>query len=513
MAGFTFKAPNSVKLSGEAGSGLVTSFNELTVAELTPIAQGDFVYNINTKVFETLTFAGGSVSQSDGMGIVNSSTSSSGSAALELRRAIKYQDGQGALFRGTALFTTGTAGNIQIIGLGNGECGYFFGYLNQNFGILHQATSKREIRMLTVSVGAGTENVTVTLDGKSIVVPVVGASDTSRTSYGLSTANYTSVGDGWYADVIDSKVYFLSARAGPYTGSFSAVGSSAGSLGTFTRVRAGVSPASTFITQSAWNLDPLDGTGPSRMILDKQMGNVYQIGFQYLGFGNAFFSVEDPETGRVVPVHMIKNANSRTTPVLSNPNVSALVSSTNIPGGAGIDVPVRCGSMAGFIEGKRIRLDPKYAFSDRFSFPDTSNAWRCFLAMKVDRVFNGQSCFGEWDLIRMSATNETGGVAPKSCTIGIFLDTTITGDLDFQSISQGQSIVSYSRIPDASISATTFTPDSSPVFTVGVNGGNSLDIDLSDLNFSFGPGRVVVFAVRSDDAIAGNFAINWHEQQ
>ena len=33
------------------------------------------------------------------------------------------------------------------------------------------------------------------------------------------------------------------------------------------------------------------------MVIDPQQGNVYQIGYQYLGFGNAHFSVEDEDTG------------------------------------------------------------------------------------------------------------------------------------------------------------------------------------------------------------------------
>jgi hypothetical protein len=508
MSGFSFRPPGSVGISNP-----LSSFNEITVNELTPAAQGDFVYNINAKIFESIAYAGGSVSQADGIGIANSSTSPSGSAALQLRRGMKYQSGQGSLFRGTALFTTGTAGNIQIIGVGNGECGYFFGYLNENFGILHQASSKREIRELTVSVGAGTENVTVTLDGKTKVVPVSAGSDTSKTSYQLSQADYTSIGDGWIADAIDSKVYFLSSRAGPYTGTFSAVGASAGSLGTFTRTRAGVAPSSTFITQSAWNIDPLDGTGPSRMVINPQKGNVYQVGFQYLGFGNAFFSVEDPLTGRVIPVHMIRNANSRTTPVLSNPNVSGFIASSNIPGGVRVNVPVKSVSMACFVEGKKSRLDPKFAYSTRVSFPDTSNAWKPFLVIKANRVFNSQACFGEWDLLRMSATNETGSTTPKSYNIGIFVDVTSDADLDFQYVNQTQSIVSYARIPDGSINAATITPTTSPIFVASVNAGSALEYDLDMLDFVFGPGRNVTFAVNSDDAIVGSFALNWFEQQ
>ena len=39
----------------------LSSFGEVNVAELTPCGQGDFVYNINSAVFITASFAGGSV--------------------------------------------------------------------------------------------------------------------------------------------------------------------------------------------------------------------------------------------------------------------------------------------------------------------------------------------------------------------------------------------------------------------------------------------------------------------
>lgn len=221
-SGFSYKPLKNITI-GEPGGSQQTSFGEIRVESLTPSAQADFVYTINEKVVTPIRYAGGGVYQQDGYAVITSSTNANGSGGVQIRRGLKYSAGQGSLFRGTALFDTPVDGNVQLIGLGNGECGYFFGYLNQNFAILHQDTSKREIRKLTVGTGAGTENVTVTLDGDSIVVPVTGGGDTTQTAYQLSLADYSQVGDGWQVDVIGSDVFFLSARAGPYGGSYSAL--------------------------------------------------------------------------------------------------------------------------------------------------------------------------------------------------------------------------------------------------------------------------------------------------
>jgi len=240
-SGFSYKPRKNITI-GEPGSSQQTAFGAIQVESLSPSAQGDFVYTVNEKVFTKINYAGGGAYQEDGYAVVTSSVSPSGSGGVQLRRGLKYSAGQGSLFRGTALFDTPVDGNIQIIGVGNGECGYFFGYLNENFAILHQDTSKREIRKLTVSTGAGTENVTVTLDGDSIVVPVTGGGDTTQTAYQLSLADYTSVGDGWQVDVVGSDLFFLSARAGPYGGSYSLAGSSI--VATPSQVSEGVAPSS-----------------------------------------------------------------------------------------------------------------------------------------------------------------------------------------------------------------------------------------------------------------------------
>ena len=508
-SGFSYKPRKNITI-GEPGSAQQTSFGELRVETLTPSAQADFVYTINEKIVTPIRYAGGGVYQEDGYAVVTSSTNANGSGGVQLRRGLKYSAGQGSLFRGTALFDTPVDGNIQLIGVGNGECGYFFGYLNENFAILHQDTSKREIRKFTITTGAGTGDVTVTLDGDTIDVPVTGNNDTTQTAYQLSLADYTDVGDGWQVDVIGSDVFFLSARAGTYSGSYSLSGASI--TASAAQVSEGVAPSSDVYLQSAWNYDKMDGSGPSGMTLNPQKGNVYQIGFQYLGQGNAFFSIEDEKTGAIVPVHQIRNANNRTTPVLRNPNVSGLVASTNTTSTTSVEV--RCASMATFTEGKFTRLDPKFAHARTFDSVDTSGVFKGLIALKVNRVYQGQACFGELDLLRIGATNAAGSTTPKPFQIGIFTDVEITGDVNFIEVNGGSSCVSYADLGTAGGNGLAISPNTEPKFVFGVNGGGSNSIDLSQLDLSYGAGRVVVIGFRSDDAVTDNtLSINWFEQQ
>lgn len=490
-------------------TGPLTTFGEVSVATLTAQAQGDFIYNINTQVFTTSSFVGGAVAAVSGACELESGTDPAGSATVQFRRGLKYRPGQGSMMRATALYDTPSAGNAQFIGAGTAENGYFIGYFATNFGILHSEKGQREIRRLDITTGAGTGNVTVTIDGNAVVVPVVGGGDVHQTAYQLSLADYSQVGNGgWLADPVSGSVYYISARSNSTsTGSYSVSGASI--VGSFTRVAAGEAQTNTFIPSSSFNVDKLDGTGPTGMVLDPQKGNVYQIGFQYLGFGNADFAIEDPDTGSPRLFHRIKNANSRTTPVLKNPNVTVLATSANI--GGTVSKKLKTASMASFIEGNVVQLDPKFARS--FTFSSVNSATYVPLALlKVNRVFQDQSCFGEMDLIRIAGANETSN---KTLTIGFFINPIIGGEVNFQQQNGNDSIVSYATLTPTGGGANTITNLASinPFYELIVGGNSGAAEELEGLNLVFTTGQPMLIAIKTSAQISGQVSVNWFEQQ
>ena len=499
MSGFSSKTFSSVGISGP-----LSSFNELNIAELTPVAQCDFIYGVNTNINNILTFAGGTVTAVSGVANVSSGVSTSGSADVALRRNLKYRPGQGSLSRVTALFGTPASGNVQVVGPGNAESGYYFGYAGTDFGIFHYENSQREVRKLTVTTGAGTGLVTVTLDGTSVSVPVTGGNNVNRTSYELSKYDYSNVGVGWLADAIDGTVFFISSRPNPYTGSYSVAGNSI--IGSFSSVIAGSGSSVTFISQSSWNIDKMDGTGQSRMVLDKQKGNVYQVGFQYLGFGNALFGIEDPETGRIAPVHMIKNTNSRTTPVLKNPQVTTRAVSVNIGGTS--NVTLKTVSMASFTEGLAKKLDPRYALSFAIDSVDTSNAYQPIGAIKVNRVYNNLTSFGEIDLLRVAASNTS---TAKTLTVSLFKNLPLSGTPNFQYLSQTNSLISYATLIPGTDSITTTGYIPLVTFPIASNNSNSVTFDLDDLVVAHG--EIIYVAIKTSGQVTGEVSLNWYEQQ
>ena len=493
---------NQAGISTADGSPL-SSFGEVNVSQLSPTAQADFIYSLNDRMFASGTFAGASVSVSGGFGIAQSGTNITGSSVLRLRRNLKYRPGMGSLMRATALFDTPVDLNSQLLGIGNTESGYYFGYVGTSFGIVHQESGQAEIRKLTITTGGGTGNVTVTLDGTAVTVPITGGNDPATTAYQLALYDYTSVGAGWRADAVSSSVFFVSGRANPYTGSYSATGNSV--TGAFSVVKSGSAANSTIVPQSSWNIDRCDGSGTSGFNINPQKGNVYQIGFQYLGFGNAFFAIENPLSGRVIPVHMIQNANARTTPVLKNPQASVRLVSANF--GSTTSVKPKTASMAAFTEGMVKKLDPRFAISNTFSgYNSTTDT--PVLALKVNRVYNDVSCFSEFDILRIAASNES---TAKTLTVSLYKDARIGGAVNFKYTDSNNSAVSY-----ALLTAGTNTVDVTgkiPFLTFAIGPNSAQTINIGEEELVFNVGEIIIITVHTTGAVTGEIGVNWFEQQ
>ncbi len=510
--GFTTVKTGPKKIDGADTvhvTGPTTTFGEVATAALFPIAQGDFVHGINDQIYITSSYAGSSITTDSGMVELNSGTLSSGSATVQLRRKLKYRPGQGSLMRATALFDEPDAGNAQFIGAGSAECGYFVGYFGNYFGILHSETGAREVRKLDITTAITTDaNVTVTLDGVSKVVAVTGSNSVTKTAYQIGSADYTQLGSGWLTDVISGSVYFITARStATAIGSYSVSGG--GIAGTFSRTVEGQAQINTFIPSSSFNTDPLDGTGPSRMSLDPQKGNVYQIGFQYLGFGNAKFSIENPDTGHLIKFHELKNANARTTPVLKDPNISILATSANI--GGTNNVILKSASMAAFIEGASFKLDPKYAISTDFAASFYS-AYSPLLLLKANRLIGNKSSFGEFDLLKMAGSNESGGASSKTLTIGLFLNPKINGIVNYQYVRENQSVVSKAILDPVTDSIDNIA-NLIPFHELIVGPSSALSESLQLLDFVIGPGNEVLIAIKTTGTLAGSVSVSWYEQQ
>lgn len=73
------------------------------------------------------------------------------------------------------------------------------------------------------------------------------------------------------------------------------------------------------VIQSAWSIDKMDGTGPSKITFDITKSHIYLLDFQWLGVGRIRMALDID--GVVVPVHEFLIANILNTVSVSTPNL------------------------------------------------------------------------------------------------------------------------------------------------------------------------------------------------
>lgn len=338
-----------------------TSFGELKVESMTPITQISAQYGLLTNTLTVIDSVGaGAVSVVDNKFTCDSGAAVDGLASILTLRQLAYRAGQGAMARFTAVFSSGVVGNVQAAGLLTAENSFVFGYMGTAFGILHTHDGKDELQELTLTVAAGSETATVTIDGIGYPVILAGIGTVQDDAFEISESlnaqvpnyNFTSNNDQVVAQAVIPGAQGLFSYASPGS-----------SVGSFSQIIAGVTPMQDFIPQASWNIDTFTD-------LDPEKGNVYQIQFQYLGFGAINFFIEENDTGEFVLVHRIKFANQNTIPSVSNPTFRVGWLSTNTTNATSVRVQ---GSSAGaFIEGVIFRdVPPRSASNEQTSVGTT----------------------------------------------------------------------------------------------------------------------------------------------
>lgn len=328
-------------------SGLKKSaFGEQVVVTPEAYVQAAPVYGLVPANFREFTTGSGGTGVENGMFKVTTGTSSGGYGAIQSFRAVNYKAGQGGRANFTARFATGgVATSWQGVGLVNLSDELSFGYSGTDFGIWYRKGGVAEVRTITVTGGSGgSTNLTLTLNDVIYTIPLTAGTVQHNAAEIAAWLNANQ--SVWGADQIDDDVIISALSDGAKSGTYAF--SHATATGTITQNKAGVTKTSTHIPQSDWNVNTLSGWVTP---LDPTKGNVYQVKWQYLGFGDIEFYVEDREIGDFVLVHIIKYANTNLVPSLTNPSLRLGMYCVSL--GSTTNIEVYSGSMGGFVEGKR----------------------------------------------------------------------------------------------------------------------------------------------------------------
>lgn len=315
---------------------------------------------------ESYTAGSGTITGSNSQCILQTGASIGSTAAMLSRKGIRYQPGLGATCRFTFGCTTNvdTTGTAQSAGLGDEEDGFFFSYRDNVMNVVRRYGGMRDVHILELSSGSTSGgDVTVTLNDAEVEVPVSnnGAGNANETVIELRDGvNWETVA-GYRAYADGNVLVLVAVRTGLKSGLFAYTEGTTGATGSISQVVTGVDFQEEVVPQSSWNLDTADGNVALPNI-DWSKGNVYQIRYQWLGYGAITFYIEAPETGNIIPVHRIRYANSETEPTVATPTFRFNAFVTNQA--TTIDLSGFIGSAAAFVDGgaklEGIRLAQNY---------------------------------------------------------------------------------------------------------------------------------------------------------
>lgn len=116
----------------------LTAFGELRSESLTPLIQLSFTYNNSPQLMKETTTGSGTVTNADHMAVISTGAAINSSASIESIRPLKYRPGQGIAIRFAGLFSSGVAGNTQMIGGFSDTDGIGFGCNDLEFGVFHR---------------------------------------------------------------------------------------------------------------------------------------------------------------------------------------------------------------------------------------------------------------------------------------------------------------------------------------------------------------------------------------
>ena len=493
------------QLVGAQITSPVTAFGEVSTAVLSPQVQVDFPYSNNPRIMQTLLGGTGAVAVANTLATLSTGTDTNSHVFFSTIREVKYHMGQGVQVRLAAAFdAAGAAGTDAIIGLGGEEDLLGFGYDETVFGILHRMDGKRDIQTLTVTTGAVTAGGTITINLNSVgfEVEVVNGDSVQSVARAIGAVAMNQ----WLLTVAGDTVIFVHHTAGDLTGTFSLVDTdTTGVVGAFAESVEGVTQTDTWIAQTDWNDDNLDGDGdsanPSGMLLVPGNGNTYEVEYQD-GFGDIIFSVENQATGKFIMVHRISYTNQFRTANIQNPTLPlmAIVNNKATTSNVGLIVS----SMAGFTEGPE-SFDGSLNAATQATASGDLTTETCILALFNKLVYQGVDNRVDFfpQLITFSAA---GAGAAKFTTLKIVVNPILGGPVTFTDISTPTSVMSVAT------NGTTVTGGNViGSFEFGADVSGFL-INLDAISQPQPPGTLACFTVQTDGGTTdADVGVIWKE--
>lgn len=201
---------------------------------------------------------------------------------------------------------------VQLCGIGSTSEGFFFGsHGTGSVGIVTRSGGRSHIYKLQISSSCTVSGIlTLTLDSVSYTIPLTTGDSTTS----IISKIQALVFEGLRTVVSGNTIYFFSILCTTLDGT-STIDPGTTGVTTILNEYPGTPPNETFVASSDWNIDPVNDSEELPNIVFSK-GNQFQILAHWNGYGNVVFSIQNPTTGKFLPVHYVNFTNTRTTPFL-----------------------------------------------------------------------------------------------------------------------------------------------------------------------------------------------------
>lgn len=140
--------------------------------------------------------------------------------------------------------------------------------------------------------------------------------------------------------------------------------------------------------QENFSIDKLDGTNGTQFNYDPTKGNVFDVQYQWLGYGVITFNIEDPSSGLFFPFHRIEYPNKYTRPSTqfgSNPILIRTECFADTP----VKPTIKGASVFAYLEGSLVYTGPTFGVSGSNASVGTSSA--NVVTLKNELVYNSNT--------------------------------------------------------------------------------------------------------------------------
>jgi len=228
----------------------------------------------------------------------------------------------------------------------------------------------------------------------------------------------------------------------------------------------------TTVAQTDWNIDKVDGSGPSGFTLDLTAGNIFQIEYTWYGYGQVLFGVVATfnNSQRFIPCHSLRVTGSTS---IQSPNLRVFTETLN--GADSVDFDIYVGGRQYSIVGDYI---PKVRFTGQ-SFSGVATSTTATTNPLVS--FRTKTAFRDRGLIVGGYTIKP---VTEDCIVEVYLNATLTG----ASWATPTNATAAETAVEADISATSFSGGTlihsefhaSGQANQGLTSGITLDIDIPE---------------------------------